>query len=569
MSGFGVGSLSGLLVSGIVLGALSLSSPLPPRADAETPEQDVPELEVTVSGDGVEAEAAEGEAVESEAPEPAVEAPTEDAPAEEGAPDAAPEEDAVPEEVAPEDGEAAAEESEESGNAAPATDVPLPSGSEFNRPPPEETAVLPAPDAAPNDAAPQAPQIAVQATEPSFDTAPAARPAVAAQAPSGIVSAPALRDLTSVTSSRADSDPVAVVPRTLTQPSAAVEPQIETASAPLPEVEPPVTPVVADAPDVPAEDATPSADIVALDAAEPETPSLAAPSFPVIAGAAGAEVSVQAPADAATPRLPQITRLPQVGDSAVPQVEEGADMPEGALDAAADEPPAENLPAIEAFATPFDLSEDRPLMAVVLIDDPESTLDLEALTRFTFPVAFAVDALHPDADVRAEAYRAAGFEVVMLGSMLIDGATAADTEVAMAGAQAVLPEAVALLDTPDHRIQGDRVVLDATIGALAQSGHGLLAFPRGLNAAEQSAARAGVPGATVFRLLDGEDQRATQITRLLTRAAFAASEDGGVVVVGHTRPDTVTALFSWALGDRSEAVALAPVSAVLMQSAGE
>jgi polysaccharide deacetylase 2 family uncharacterized protein YibQ len=36
-----------------------------------------------------------------------------------------------------------------------------------------------------------------------------------------------------------------------------------------------------------------------------------------------------------------------------------------------------------------------------------------------------------------------------------------------------------------------------------------------------------------------------------------------VIVVGHTYSDTVTALFSWALGSRSEAVAMAPVSAVL------
>jgi len=53
------------------------------------------------------------------------------------------------------------------------------------------------------------------------------------------------------------------------------------------------------------------------------------------------------------------------------------------------------------------------------------------------------------------------------------------------------------------------------------------------------------------------------ITRYLDRAAFAAGQEGQVIVVGHTYSDTVTALFSWALGSRSENVALAPVSAVL------
>ena len=55
------------------------------------------------------------------------------------------------------------------------------------------------------------------------------------------------------------------------------------------------------------------------------------------------------------------------------------------------------------------------------------------------------------------------------------------------------------------------------------------------------------------------------ISRFLGRAAFAAAQEGAAVVVGRTRPDTVTALFSWALANRTEGVALAPVSAVLLR----
>jgi polysaccharide deacetylase 2 family uncharacterized protein YibQ len=126
---------------------------------------------------------------------------------------------------------------------------------------------------------------------------------------------------------------------------------------------------------------------------------------------------------------------------------------------------------------------------------------------------------------------------------------------------------VALLDSPDSRIQGDRPILDTVLAALSETGHGMLAFPRGLNAAEESARRLGLPAATAFRLLDDADQTAPVITRYLGRAAFAAQQEGQVVVVGRTRPDTVTALFSWALGSRSEAVQLAPVSAVLARAA--
>ncbi|MFW5641319.1 MAG: divergent polysaccharide deacetylase family protein, partial [Roseicyclus sp.] len=225
-------------------------------------------------------------------------------------------------------------------------------------------------------------------------------------------------------------------------------------------------------------------------------------------------------------------------------------------------------PALEAFAMPFDASEARALMAVILIDEPDPRLDLETLTSIDFPVAFAIDPARPDAADRAAAYRAAGFEVLMLGSVIPEGATAADTEVALAAARRRVPEAIALMDTPDSRIQTDRTVLEAAVGIAAGEGQGLVAFPRGLNVAEHMAARADVPAATLFRLLDDEGQRATVIARFLSRAEFAAAQEGAVIVAGRTRPATVTALFSWALAERDAGVVIAPVSAVLQRLSG-
>ena len=222
--------------------------------------------------------------------------------------------------------------------------------------------------------------------------------------------------------------------------------------------------------------------------------------------------------------------------------------------------------ALRDNAAPFEADPATPLLAVVLIDDADSPLDPAALADLSFPVSFAIDPMRADAAARATAFREAGFEVVMLAAPAIpDGAAPGDVEVALAVAQDQIPQAVALMDDPASRIQGDRPVLDATVGLLADSGHGLLAFPRGLNAAEETARRADVPAATIFRLLDDEDQRAPVITRFLGRAAFAAVQEGAVVVVGRTRPDTVTALFSWALSGRTEGVQLAPVSAVLQR----
>lgn len=555
MGGLSIGVFWGFLVSAVGLAALSLSSPLPERgAQQEVAAVVAAEAEVEAADVEVEAAGVEVEDVPDESVEPAVSAPVEETPADAEATPADAEEAATDVEEAPLDAE-----------AGPATEIPLPSGSEFNRPPPEPEAALPTPDAAPSATVPQAPTLVGDESAPSFDTTPAAQPDVATDGPAQIAAlgeggtAPASPAL-------APAPAIASGPTALTQPEASDTPLVRTAL--LPQI---TEPAVEESVEEVAEEVVEEVTEVTP---EPEAVPLQTPTFPVIGEGVAPETGAPAvPADVptedvailATPTFPQTSGLPQVAPE-VPSVEEATTperTPEGTPEAA----PQGNLPAIQAHAVPFDDTEDRPLMAIVLIDEPDSRIEISTLTRFSFPVAFAVDPLHPDAAERARAYREAGFEVVILGSMIPEGATAADFEVAFAAAQDTLPEAVALIDTPEGRIQGDRPVLDATVAALAASGHGLMAFPRGLNAAEQSASRVGVPGATLFRLLDDEEQRATVITRFLARAAFTATQEGTVIVAGRTRPDTVTALFSWALGGRSEGVALAPVSATLLRAA--
>jgi len=573
----------GLLVSALGLAALSLSSPLPPR-DGQGGMGAVPGEIVVVGDEGApdgtdatdsalasaDADAAEAEAETGTDVDPASGA---DAVAEIESPEAEP---ATPE---PADTEAA---------AAPATAVPLPPGSEFNRPPPETTATLPAPDEAPLAAAPQAPQGVSESRSPRFDTTPSAQPDVATNAPVAIVVFDGVASDTPARPADAPAPVIASGPAALTQPAAADTPRIRTALLPqitppeaaeeadadadaarAPEADPEPMPVPLQIPTFPTISAAPS------DPASPEeaveTPSEAPADPAAEAATADAEPdAASAPAPDATSRFPQITP-PVAEESAADLIGAMPGLPDdaGPADVVAPARPQGALPAIRAFAAPFDTTETRPLLSVLLIDDPDSLIEQSTLTRFTFPVTFAVDPQHPDAAARAAIYRDAGFEVVILASMIPEGATATDVEVALLAAEAILPEAVAVLDTPEGRVQGDRPVLDALVAALQASGHGLVAFPRGLNAAEQSADRVGVPAVTVFRLLDDEDQRATEITRFLARAAFTAGQEGTVVVVGRTRPDTVTALFSWALGERSSAVSLAPLSAVLVRSAGQ
>lgn len=603
MGGLSIGVFWGVVVSALGLAALSLSFPLPserpddardpdPIVEVEEPSDAAPAAPTVIIEEGMDAdEAADAETgAAAGAPDAAAENPATAEPATGPTPPASPEPEPQPDETGADSGTGASDGDSETPapasapeeEAAPATEVPLPSGSEFNRPPPEPEAALPAPDAAPVSAAPQAPVLAGDEIAPRFDTMPASQPSVATQAPSAIRTVPT--DARAPASPAASPAPVTPSgPNALTQPGlsqgpqvrTARLPQVETAPEPGPETAPeqvlaPEPAAPAPATEEPASEETPVESAVETGAAEAGSNvpvvEVETPRFPTVADPEAVGTALPGGGAEAT----SASRLPQIGAIAAPEAGDadaaGAQTPEAetplpdALDT------VEELPAIQRYAADFDAAETRPLMAVVLIDDPETPMDLETLAGFSFPVAFAVDPLAPGAEARAAAFRRAGFEVVILGSVIVDGATATDVEVALAGAQEILPEAVAVIDTPGGRIQGDRPVLDATVAALSRSGHGLVAFPRGLNAAEQTAAREGVPGATVFRYLDDEDQRATVITRFLSRAAFAAAQEGTVIVVGRTRPDTVTALFSWALSGRTEAVALAPLSATLLRS---
>ena len=364
------------------------------------------------------------------------------------------------------------------------TDVPLPAGSEFNRPPTEQPAALP-----------------------GTDTDIGSAPNVGATAP----------DAQAVTNS----------------------PALNTQSAPLPDV-------VANL-ELPTQSLPQETDVATTSAVE-DAPPPPAELQPAPLGLPLIETDPAA--QQITERAP--SRFETIGDATT---QTAAEIPDIGV----------KVRAIEAFAAEFDAAETRPLMSIILIDDPSLGLDRSVLANFTFPVTFAINPARADAAEAAAFYRASGFEVVILSDALPDRAEASDVEVSLQAAFGIVPEAVAFMDTSANIVQSNRELLDAVVGVLTETGHGLVAYPRGLNAAEQTATRASVPAGTLFRELDQEQERATVITRYLDRAAFAAVQDGTVIVVGHTYPETVTALFSWALGDRSESVAMAPLSAVLLR----
>ncbi|MCT8160792.1 divergent polysaccharide deacteylase family protein [Pseudoruegeria sp. SHC-113] len=346
---------------------------------------------------------------------------------------------------------------------------------------------------------------------------------------------------------------------------------------------PPDTGTLAQAPDSGAspalpdtgEDTAPAADRLALldrpePAAMPGRPAAplggadsprqpAAPQAPEAPGDV-ADSPIRVPVEGMANLAPQVrtNRLPTIGGApqAEPEAEEETTEPAAVL------APAEGLPALQAFAEPFEDDPTLPRMAVVLIDDGSGAVDPAAFAGFPVPLAFAVDATRPDAAAAAYDYRAAGFEVVLL-TEFPQGVEPSEVEIAMEAFRQRVPEAVALFETGAQGASGDRAILQQLVAIARANGQGMLSTPRGLNAAQQIAERQGVPAALVFRTFDADGQSIPTMKRYLNRAAFKAAQEGHVVMVGHTRADTIKALVEWVLDDRSSGVALAPVSAVL------
>ncbi len=240
-------------------------------------------------------------------------------------------------------------------------------------------------------------------------------------------------------------------------------------------------------------------------------------------------------------------RLPHIGDT---ESEVAAPRPDDA-------------PPIVRFARPFQNDSGKPLFAVVLRDTGGADVDRAKLAALPFPVTFVVDPLSDTAAEAATIYRAAGQEVLMLASGIPAGAQASDLEQTFQSHAAVLPDAVAVIDLATGGFQDNRPLATMVVPLIKAQGRGLITYDKGLNAADQVARREDVPSAAIFRQLDAEDEDVPVIRRYLDRAAFKAAQEGRVMVLGQTRPETIAALMEWTLEGRAASVTLAPATAVM------
>ncbi len=415
---------------------------------------------------------------------------------------------------------------------------------------PMETAPAPAPEAeevtatAPDDAPEQEAPTPLVAAEQTPPAQPVPGAEMTDPAPSGaaMTEAPA-----------PDQAPLPDLPATTAEADLPPLPGEMPAHSPLaPETEEPA----AEAPSEPVAPAEPLLDKPGMAATPADAPGDGAAIAPP------AESASEAP-DAPTPPQPGLTgevagvttgRLPSIGSDAPP-------------------PPAEDaLPSVDAglplarYAAPFENPANKPLYAVLLIDDGKAAIDRAALAALSVPVTLVLDPTAADADKLAALYRGADKEVAMLATAIPAGAKPSDLEVTFETHAKALPEAVAVVDLPQDGFQNNRALASALVPVVKAQGRGLVTFDKGLNAGDQVARREAVPAARIFRELDGEGEAAPLIRRYLDRAAFKAAQDGQVVVLGHATPEMIAALTEWALEGRAGSVALAPLSAVLARA---
>ena len=222
-----------------------------------------------------------------------------------------------------------------------------------------------------------------------------------------------------------------------------------------------------------------------------------------------------------------------------------------------DSAPAEEPEAGEA-------EDNRPLMAIVLIDTSEFNIGPEALASFPYPITFAIDPLREDAIEAADKYAAKGFELLLTADLPQNG-DASLPELAIKPTLESFEGITGVLEGTDGGLQGNMALAEGMLNMIESTDYGLVLRAKGLNAAQQQANGRNLPVDTVFRDFDRAGQNASVIRRFLDQAAFKARQEGSVIMVGRLRPATISALLLWGLQDRATSVRLTPISEVLAQ----
>ncbi len=586
------GVLSGGLVSAALLGAVSLmSAPPAPRSAGAAPiaapaEAPQPEAIPAVPGAADMAPTVEDAGTSTAAPATADATPAPDQPAvTQPAGTSAPAESApVAEAITPPAGSEFDKPAVDAPAVAPAADAQVataPAPSVAVPDAAEPAAPAPASASAPQPSQSQAAE--VLATAPDAEAAPV--PPATIEAPAAVEPAPAPVAVPPA------ADRVPAPPFTADTPAAPAAPAEE--ALPDPAQDAPVTDEVLEEslPDDPAggipmpEETPPPAGATTTPATVPT--AVGKRVLPPVRKAGASEAApdtgqaqTESPSDlppVISPEAPLapkgVTTAPKPGfDRAVPGVrvlrlpssESGTPAAEAAPAAPAAE--AAPLPATPNPATPnpatagtevdrpetpmdrnaavFDNPQKLPVLAVIVIDvgDRRGGADLAQLLSLPSPVTVAFNPMRKDTLEAAARSRARGFEVAILADGLPKEGTASDVEVAYQSISAAMPEAVAVMTSPESTLLARRPVAQQMVAILKDEGLGLVTYARGLSPARELARGQGLPQAEVTRVADEPRGDVATILRALESEAFQAQQKGFGVVVLRSYPDSMTAL---------------------------
>ncbi len=336
-------------------------------------------------------------------------------------------------------------------------------------------------------------------------------------------------------------EPVAEAEVAPNPPAPVAEPDTTPAPAPpasppaMPQARlvPPAVPQAAPAPDVPA-----PAPELALDALIDEL--LDTPDAPVAV-------------------LPEPEPEPEPAAPAVRINRPTTDTPEP--DASA--PDLADLTPLVRFAADVDYAADLPKLAVVLMDDPQLA-DAPALLRdLPFLPSVVLNAGAGDVTARMQAYRAAGIEVGLQAD-LPAGAQPSDVETTLSAAFDLVPQAIAIFSDGTGPEASSTAIAGQIMQRIVTDGRGFVTIQRGLGGAVRIAEQAGVPVASIERALDDGADTQPAVERGLQQAALRARQNGQAVLLGRVTPETVDAIRAWANRSDPSQLALAPVSAILL-----
>jgi polysaccharide deacetylase 2 family uncharacterized protein YibQ len=402
--------------------------------------------------------------------------------------------------------------------------------------------------------------------EPALETVAAAQPQIPVEDDEAVIAtqpAPPRAEVTETDAPTvvgiAEDALVVNVPDVVSEPAAPVVPQTETQPITIPEVE--------EAPAAPAPqiakisepDPLPTPEIIV-----PETPQeepvveTQTPEPVIVSDAPEVPTGLVDAPEEATKAAPVENRVLRLGVSAGNDaLFVDADTPDAAI--AIDAPQT----ALHRYGAMFENPNDAPMLSVLLIDDGSNGDMATKIAELGLPVTVVLHAFDPDARDRMGAYRSAGIEVAIQVA-LPAGAMPTDIEVAFESIFGLLPEVSILFADGTGVLRNNRAATAQVMQILAADGRGLVTAQRGLNAAQQAAVDAGVPAVTIINDLESAGDSEDAIKRGLDQAALRARQTGNVVLLGRVQDTTLTALKDWAGGVNQDQLALAPVSAVLL-----